>query len=175
MRSRSSSGRRARRRAEIDRVLATVLFTDIVGSTERPAALGDSAGGSSCAHHHDRPRDDRPYRGARSTRRATGSWRRSTARLEACGALGPSPKRCAARRRDPSRAPHRRDRAGRRRRPGHRGPHRRARRRARRAVEVSSRQTVKDLVAGSGLAFEDAGEHELKGVPDRWHLYRVVS
>ena len=28
---------------------------------------------------------------------------------------------------------------------------------------------------GSGLTFEDAGEHELKGVPDRWHLYRVVS
>jgi hypothetical protein len=27
----------------------------------------------------------------------------------------------------------------------------------------------------SGLAFEDAGEHELKGVPDRWHLYRVVG
>jgi hypothetical protein len=34
---------------------------------------------------------------------------------------------------------------------------------------------VKDLTAGSGLVFEDAGEHELKGVPDRWHLYRVVS
>ena len=33
---------------------------------------------------------------------------------------------------------------------------------------------MKDLVAGSGLSFEDAGEHELKGVPDRWHLYRVV-
>ena len=29
--------------------------------------------------------------------------------------------------------------------------------------------------AGSGEAFEDAGEHELKGVPDRWHLYRVNS
>ncbi len=29
--------------------------------------------------------------------------------------------------------------------------------------------------AGSGLAFEDAGKHELKGVPDRWRLYRVVS
>jgi class 3 adenylate cyclase len=39
-------------------------------------------------------------------------------------------------------------------------------------VVVSS--TVKDLVAGSGLVFEDAGEHELKGVPDRWRLYRVV-
>jgi class 3 adenylate cyclase len=41
--------------------------------------------------------------------------------------------------------------------------------------EVLASQTVKDLVAGSGLLFEDAGEHELKGVPDRWHLYRVVS
>jgi class 3 adenylate cyclase/alpha-beta hydrolase superfamily lysophospholipase len=40
--------------------------------------------------------------------------------------------------------------------------------------EVLVSQTVKDLVAGSGLLFEDAGEHELKGVPDRWHLYRVV-
>ena len=36
-------------------------------------------------------------------------------------------------------------------------------------------QTVKDLVAGSGLSFGDAGQHELKGVPDRWHLYRVVD
>ena len=40
-------------------------------------------------------------------------------------------------------------------------------------ILVSS--TVKDLVAGSGLTFEDAGEHELKGVPDRWRLYRVVA
>jgi class 3 adenylate cyclase len=41
--------------------------------------------------------------------------------------------------------------------------------------EVLVSQTVRDLVAGSGLGFEDAGEHELKGVPDRWRLYRVVS
>jgi pimeloyl-ACP methyl ester carboxylesterase len=41
--------------------------------------------------------------------------------------------------------------------------------------EVLVSQTVKDLVAGSGLSFDDAGEHSLKGVPDRWHLYRVVS
>jgi class 3 adenylate cyclase len=41
--------------------------------------------------------------------------------------------------------------------------------------QVLISQTVKDLVAGSGLTFEDAGEHELKGVPDRWHLYRVVN
>ncbi len=43
------------------------------------------------------------------------------------------------------------------------------------ASEVLVSQTVKDLVAGSGLEFADAGEHELKGVPDRWHLYRVVT
>jgi class 3 adenylate cyclase len=43
------------------------------------------------------------------------------------------------------------------------------------ASEVLVSQTVKDLTAGSGLVFQDAGEHELKGVPDRWHLYRVVA
>jgi class 3 adenylate cyclase len=41
--------------------------------------------------------------------------------------------------------------------------------------EVLVSQTVRDLVVGSGLTFRDAGEHELKGVPDRWHLYRVVG
>jgi class 3 adenylate cyclase len=41
--------------------------------------------------------------------------------------------------------------------------------------EVLVSSTVKDPVAGSGLTFEDAGEHELKGVPDRWHLYRVIK
>ncbi len=44
-----------------------------------------------------------------------------------------------------------------------------------RPSEVLVSQTVRDLTAGSGLAFEDAGEHELKGVPDPWHLYRVVE
>jgi class 3 adenylate cyclase len=39
--------------------------------------------------------------------------------------------------------------------------------------EVLVSQTVKDLVAGSGLEFEDRGEHELKGIPDRWRLYTV--
>ena len=41
--------------------------------------------------------------------------------------------------------------------------------------EILVSSTVRDLSTGSGLTFEDAGEHELKGVPDRWHLYRVVS
>ena len=43
------------------------------------------------------------------------------------------------------------------------------------ASEVVVSQTVKDLVAGSGLTFEDAGERALKGVPDRWRLYRAVA
>jgi len=34
---------------------------------------------------------------------------------------------------------------------------------------------TEDLTAGSGLTFEDRGEHELKGFPDRWHLCRAVS
>ena len=40
--------------------------------------------------------------------------------------------------------------------------------------EVLVSRTVKDLTAGSGFSFEDGGEHELKGVPDLWHLYRVA-
>ena len=39
--------------------------------------------------------------------------------------------------------------------------------------EVLVSNTVKDLVAGSDLTFEDAGEHDLKGVPGEWHLYSV--
>jgi hypothetical protein len=34
---------------------------------------------------------------------------------------------------------------------------------------------VKDLVAGSGLAFEDRGLHDLKGIPDRWQLFALVE
>lgn len=42
-----------------------------------------------------------------------------------------------------------------------------------RELLVSS--TVKNLTAGSGLEFEDAGQHELKGIPETWHLFRVVD
>jgi len=41
--------------------------------------------------------------------------------------------------------------------------------------EVLVSQTVKDLVAGSGVEFGERGEHELKGVPDTWRLYSVVE
>ena len=43
------------------------------------------------------------------------------------------------------------------------------------ASEVWASSTVRDLVVGSGLTFEDVGEHELKGVPGTWRLSRVVA
>jgi class 3 adenylate cyclase len=41
--------------------------------------------------------------------------------------------------------------------------------------EVLVSRTVTDLVAGSGIQFEDRGEHGLKGVPGTWRLYSVVA
>jgi len=41
------------------------------------------------------------------------------------------------------------------------------------AGEVLVSQTVKDLVAGSGIEFEDRGAHDLKGIPGEWRLYAV--
>ena len=41
--------------------------------------------------------------------------------------------------------------------------------------EVLVSQTVKDLVAGSGIEFEERGIHDLKGVPGEWRLYAVVD
>ena len=41
------------------------------------------------------------------------------------------------------------------------------------AGEVLVSGTVKDLVVGSGIPFEDRGEHELRGVPGRWRLWAV--
>jgi class 3 adenylate cyclase len=40
--------------------------------------------------------------------------------------------------------------------------------------EVLVSRTVKDLVAGSGLRFEDRGTHALKGVPERWQVFRAT-
>ena len=44
-----------------------------------------------------------------------------------------------------------------------------------RPAEIVVSSTVKDLVAGSGIEFEDRGEQELKGVPGSWHLFAVTN
>jgi class 3 adenylate cyclase len=39
--------------------------------------------------------------------------------------------------------------------------------------ELTISRTVKDLVAGSGIGFDDAGEHSLKGIQEQWQLFKV--
>ena len=162
---------------DLDRVLATVMFTDIVDSTAQGAALGDRAWAEvrfnttrSCG------RTSPGSAAARSRRWATGSSRPSMARREVSDARRRSPtqvqplgSRSAAGLHTGEVTFEGDDVAG-------LGVAIGARVGAKAdANEVLVSQTVKDLVAGSGLTFEDAGEHELKGVPDRWHLYRVVK
>ena len=43
------------------------------------------------------------------------------------------------------------------------------------AGEVLVSGTVKDLVVGSGIRFDDCGQRELKGVPGEWHLFRLAA
>jgi class 3 adenylate cyclase len=43
------------------------------------------------------------------------------------------------------------------------------------AGEVLVSSTAKDLVAGSGLGFEDRGDHQLNGIPDTWHLFTLAA
>jgi len=163
--------------SDVDSVLRTVLFTDIVGSTERQASLGDHAWKELVERHHAVVRDalgrwrgvendtagdgfyatfDGPARAIRCAQEVVGRVRdlgieiRAGVHTGECELIddkvGGITVSIGAR--VASNA----------------GP-----------SEVLISQTVKDLVAGSGLTFEDAGEHELKGVPDRWRLYRVVG
>jgi class 3 adenylate cyclase len=165
-----------REEAELERVLATVLFTDIVGSTRTAAELGDSGWRELVERHHAHVRAllerfrgtevdtagdgffatfDGPARAIRCAQaivhevRPLGIEVRAGLHTGECetidGKVGGMAVNIGAR-------------VG--------------------AVaepsEVLVSQTVKDLVVGSGLEFEDRGEHELKGVADRWRLYRAV-
>ena len=161
--------------AGLDRVLATVLFTDIVRSTETAADLGDRRWKELLEEHHRRVRGqltrfrgteidtagdgffatfDGPARAVRCARAIVdavsplGVEVRAgvhTGEVETIdGKVGGMAVVIGAR-------------VG-----ALAGP-----------SEVLVSQTVSDLTAGSGLALEDAGEHELKGVPERWRLYRV--
>jgi class 3 adenylate cyclase len=156
-------------------VLGTVLFTDIVGSTERQAAAGDHVWAEVIRRHHT------------IVREALGRWQGVENDTAGDGFYatfdGPARAiRCAF------------DIAGRVRDIGieiragiHTGECEIVDgKRAGLAVTIGARiagmadpgevlvsRTVKDLTAGSGFAFDDKGEHELKGVPERWQLYRV--
>jgi class 3 adenylate cyclase len=163
--------------AELDRVLATVMFTDIVDSTATAAVMGDSKWRSLMDQH------DQIAKGLIA--RYRGTYVRSTGDGLLATFDGPARAvRCAAVLVEAVKPLGIEIRSG-----AHTGEitfggadlaglgvHVAARVAAQAgSSEVWVSSTVKDLTAGSGLAFEDRGEHELKGVPDRWRLYRVAA
>jgi len=163
--------------SEPERALATILFTDIVGSTEKAATLGDRGWRELLARHHAAIRRELTrYRGVELDTAGDGFFARFDGPARAI--------RCACAIRASVRELDLEVRAG-----LHTGECELldgkvagiavsigARVAARAAPgEVLVSQTVKDLVAGSGLAFEDRGIAELKGVPGEWRLYAVAD
>ena len=161
---------------EPDRVLATVLFTDIVGSTERAARIGDKAWRGLLDRHHA------------VVRAAIGAYRGREVDTAGDGFLavfdGPGRAvRCAKTAVQDVRSLDLEIRAG-----LHTGEielagdnvsgiavHIGARVAALAGPsEVFVSSTVRDLVGGSGIEFEDRGEHELKGVPTPWRILAVT-
>ena len=166
----------ARSPRDTDRVLATVLFTDIAGSTERAAELGDARWRELLTAHHAAVRRQlNGYRGRELDTAGDGFFATFDGPARAI--------RCASAIRDDVRSLGLQVRAG-----LHTGEcqlvdgkvggiavHIGARVASVAAPgEVLVSSTVKDLVAGSGIVFEDRGEQQLKGLPDAWHLFKVV-
>jgi class 3 adenylate cyclase len=162
---------------EPDKVLATILFSDIVGSTARAAELGDARWRELLAAHHGRVRGQLArYCGVELDTAGDGFFARFDGPARAI--------RCALAIRDAVREIGLQVRLG-----LHTGECEvldgkvtgiavaiGARVSARAAAgEVLVSQTVKDLVAGSGIGFDDRGSAELKGVPGQWRLYSVTS
>jgi class 3 adenylate cyclase len=158
-----------------DRVLATVLFTDIVGSTERVAAVGDQAWKGVLQHHHELVRRQLAvFRGRELDTAGDGVFASFDAPARAI--------RCACAITDSVRELGLEVRAG-----LHTGEcesigdklsgiavHVGARIAAQAAPgEVLVSSTVRDLVAGSGLRFQDRGIARLRGTGGDWQLYAV--
>jgi pimeloyl-ACP methyl ester carboxylesterase len=162
---------------ERERVLATVLFTDIVGSTERASMLGDRAWKELLARHHAIVREelarhrgreidtagdgflatfDGPARAVRCARAIVAAMPgigleiRAGVHTGEIELIGPGVGGIAV----------------------HIGARVAARASA---SEVLVSGTVRDLVAGSGIEFESRGEASLKGVPGEWRLFAVTS
>ena len=157
------------------RVLATVLFTDIVGSTARAAELGDRAWAELLERHHA------------ATRAAIADHGGDAIKMLGDGALatftGPAQAvRCAERVIAEARSLSLDVRTG-----VHTGEVERGSNDvAGLAVHLAARimglaeageilvsRTVRDLVVGSELRFTPRGDHQLKGIPERWELYAV--
>jgi class 3 adenylate cyclase len=162
---------------EVDRILTTLLFTDIVASTEQAASLGDQAWRTLLDAHDRTVRDHlRRFRGKEINTTGDGflasfdgparAIRCALAMAEATRALGIDlhlglhTGECEVRGDDlGGLAVHIAARVASLAAPG----------------EVLVSSTVKDLILGSGIRLEDRGEHELKGVPGSWRLFGAVS
>jgi pimeloyl-ACP methyl ester carboxylesterase len=166
----------SRGHSQVDRVLATVLFTDIVGSTERAVALGDRGWQELLRRHHGLVRDElRRYRGVEQDTAGDGFFATFDGPARAV--------RCAQRICEVVRGVGLDVRAG-----VHTGECERTGEKVGGiAVHIGARvvaqaqpgevlvsSTVRDLVAGSGLAFTERGIHTLKGVPGEWKLYAAA-
>jgi class 3 adenylate cyclase len=165
----------ARHVREPERVLATVLFTDIVGSTARAAALGDNAWRELLEAFYANAREVlEHYRGREVNTSGDGLLAAFDGPARAI--------RCAGAIRDSVRSLGLEVRCG-----LHTGEcelvgkdlagiavHIGARvASVAKPGEVLVSQTVRDLVAGSGLEFEERGPHRLKGVPNEWLLFQA--
>lgn len=166
-----------RRGPEPNRVLATVLFTDIARSTERVAELGDRRWRELIARHHELVRQQlERYHGREIDTAGDGflaAFDGPARAIRCAGAIGDAVRLLGVQ-----------IRAG-----LHTGEcevignklsgiavHIGARVAALAAPdEVLVSSTVKDLVAGSGLRFQDRGIHSLRGVPGEWRLFAVES
>ena len=157
---------------EVDRLLTTVLFTDIVGSTELAASLGDNSWRTLLDRHDRAVREQlRRFRGQEINTTGDGfvasfdgparAIRCAQAIVESAPVgirAGLHTGECEVRGNDLSGlAVHIAARVGSAAHPG----------------EVLVSSTVKDLVAGSGITFGGRGTHSLKGVPEEWNLYAV--
>ena len=167
--------RPARRDAALERALATILFVDIVRSTEQAARLGDSRWTQVMNHYYAAVRKElRTLRGKEVV--TTGDGLLATFGAPEAGI------RCATAIREAVRTLGLEIRAG-----LHAGEyevsgadvtglvfHIGARVAAKaRSGEVLVSSAVKDLMSQSQIRFKDRGVHQLKGVPKRWRLYRV--
>ena len=163
------------RGAELERALATILFVDIVRSTEKAARLGDSRWAQVMNHYYAAARRELKASHGKEVV-TTGDGLLATFRAPAAGV------RCAIAIREAVRTLGLEIRAG-----LHAGEykvsgaevfglafHIGARVAAKaRAGEVLVSRAVKDLTLQSGVRFADRGVHQLRGVPGRWSLYRV--
>jgi class 3 adenylate cyclase len=162
--------------ARTERVLATVLFTDIVGSTDQLARLGDAAWSAQLERHERIVRDalDRfdgrliKTTGDGALATFTGPARGASAARSTLDELGEHDLHARAGLHVGEIELQGDDIAGlavhvAARVMGHAGD-----------AEVLVSRTVRDLTAGSGLHFEDRGTHTLKGIPDDWQLYALA-